>query len=147
MGAGEFIAVCPSCTEPTYFDVHGSPTPGALPHQAVDALPSDVERIYDELRRSVAARCPTGAVMLARNLLMYVAVDQGAPTGRPFAEYVDFIRDNLLPPKDSGWVDVIRTVGNEANHEISTPTANDVSKVGAFVEMLLKLVYEFPSRI
>jgi hypothetical protein len=44
-------------------------------------------------------------------------------------------------------VDHIRKKGNEANHEIALMTRVDAEELLSFSEMLLKFIYEFPSRI
>jgi len=46
-----------------------------------------------------------------------------------------------------GWVDHIRKKGNEANHEIVIMKKGDALDLITFIEMLLKFIYEFPSRI
>jgi len=43
-------------------------------------------------------------------------------------------------------VDHIRTKGNEANHEIRLMGRQDAEELVTFVEMLLKFIYEFPSK-
>lgn len=40
-----------------------------------------------------------------------------------------------------------REKGNEATHEIVAMTKDDAVELVTFTEMLLKLVYEFPSRV
>jgi hypothetical protein len=52
-----------------------------------------------------------------------------------------------VPPNGRGWVDHIRTKGNEANHEIVLMSAEDALELISFSEMLLKFIYEFPSRV
>ena len=44
-------------------------------------------------------------------------------------------------------MDHIRKKGNEANHEIKLMTAEDATELISFSEMLMKFIYEFPSRV
>ena len=37
--------------------------------------------------------------------------------------------------------------GNEATHEITVMNQQDAEELVAFTEMLLKFIYEFPSRV
>jgi hypothetical protein len=37
--------------------------------------------------------------------------------------------------------------GNEANHELLVASRSDAEELLVFVEMLLKLIFEFPNRI
>jgi hypothetical protein len=45
---------------------------------------------------------------------MHIGVEQGAAKG-------------YVPPNGKAWVDVIRTKGNEANHQIQLMNAGDAS--------------------
>jgi hypothetical protein len=79
---------------------------------------------------------------------MHVAVAKGAPAGKNFVTYVEYLSDqNYVPPGAKTWVDHIRTKGNEANHEINIMKAEDASELLEFCGMLLKLVYEYPAAI
>ncbi len=79
---------------------------------------------------------------------MNIAVQQGAKEGLKFIEYVEYLAANgFIPPNGRGWVDHIRKKGNEATHEISLMGLADAEELVAFSEMLLKFVYEFPSRV
>jgi hypothetical protein len=143
----EFILICPHCQKPTYSTGHQQ-IPGVAPGNDVRSLPKDIEAVYREARNSTAVSAYTGAVLTCRKLLMNVAVSQGAPAGKPFVEYVTYLADKgFVPPNGKGWVDHIRKKGNEATHEIVIMSREDAEELIAFAEMLLKFVYEFPSRV
>jgi hypothetical protein len=90
----------------------------------------------------------TSVVLTCRKLLMHVAVEKGAQAGKTFLEYVDYLaQKGYVPPDGKGWVDYIRTKGNEANHEIKVMSSGDASDLITFLEMLLKFVYEFPAKV
>ena len=146
--AGE-IRVCPICNQPTYFRQPVKyQLPGAPAGAAVKHLPSDVERLYDEARDSHAAAAYTAAVLALRKLLMHVAVEKGAKQGMAFVEYVEYLdKHHYLGHDGKGWVDLIRTRGNEANHEIHLMAQADSEHLLTVAEMLLKLVYEFPGSL
>ena len=79
---------------------------------------------------------------------MHLAVEKGAPTGKSFLEYVEYLaQKGYVPPDGKGWVDHIRKKGNEANHEIKIMSEADAKDLIAFSEMLLKFVYEFPAKV
>ena len=81
-------------------------------------------------------------------MLMNIAVAQGAGEGLKFIEYVEYLAANgFIPPNGRAWVDHIRRKGNEATHEIALMKKVDAEELIAFVEMLLKFVYEFPARV
>ena len=143
-----FIYVCPNCHRPTYFAEDGTQLPGIAPGVEVEHLPDDVEKLYREARNCVAVGSYTSAVLSCRKLLMHIAVAQAAAAGKSFVEYVEFLADKgFVPPNGRGWVDHIRTKGNEANHEIRLMKKADAEELISFAEMLLKFIYEFPQRV
>ncbi len=112
-----------------------------------------LELIRDRMERGqalfVAGDFAGGFIaLLARKLLMNIAVQHGAAAGRTFAEYVDHLAANgFVPPNGKPWVDQLRTKGNEATHEIHQTSQADARQVLTFAEMLLRFVYEFPSMV
>jgi len=76
----------------------------------------------------------------ARKILMHLAVEKGAPAGKSFLEYVKYLaQKGYVPPNGYGWVDHIRTKGNEANHEIKVMGEAEAKDLITFTEMLLKI--------
>jgi len=79
---------------------------------------------------------------------MNIAVGQGANEGESFVAYIEYLAaSGFIPPNGGAWVDHIRTKGNEATHEIAVMSQEDAEELIAFTEMLLKFIYEFPSRV
>jgi Domain of unknown function (DUF4145) len=143
-----FIYICSSCRQPTYFDSAARQWPGVSFGAAVAGLPVDVGRLYAEARQCMSVSAYTAAAMAARKLLMNVAVEQGAEANKSFKYYVDWLVSyHVLPAGSAAWVDHIRDKGNEATHEIAIVSQQDAEQVVSFIEMLLKLVYEFPARV
>ncbi len=144
-----FIFVCHKCTKPTFFDYSGNQSPGVVFGEAVKDIPEKtVEQLYDEARKTTGAGAYTAAILCCRKLLMHIAVSKGAPAGDAFINYVQFLADNnYIPPDAKGWVDHIRTKGNEANHEITIMTKVDAEDLLSFCEMLLKVIFEFPASV
>jgi hypothetical protein len=95
---------------------------------------------------SVAAH--TAAALCARKMLMNVAVAKGAKEGETFRSYVEFLADRrLIPEEAKGWAGRLKDRGNEANHSIEIVPKREAERLITYLEMLLKLVYEFPSRL
>lgn len=139
--------ICPGCTGLTVFDGPNQ-HPGVMPGKPVDSVPENVAELYEEARRALANNAPTGSVLCCRKLLMNIAVTQGASEGLKFIEYVNYLEANhFVPPNGRSWVDHIRQKGNEATHEIHLMTRDDAIELITFSEMLLKFIYEFPSRV
>jgi hypothetical protein len=144
-----FIYLCHHCFQPTFFDPNGKQTPGVVHGDDVsDVDDSSVKDLYDEARRCTGAGAFTAAVLACRKLLMHIAVSTGAEEGKQFIYYVQYLSDNnYIPPGAKGWVDHIRAKGNEANHQIVIMREDNAKDLLAFIEMLLKIIYEFPANI
>lgn len=79
---------------------------------------------------------------------MNIAVNLGATEGLSFVQYVNYFKDNHhIPPSAAGWVDHVRKVGNEANHQVVKTDREEAERLIAFLGMLLKLIYEYPASI
>ena len=143
------IYLCPHCDRPTYFDPpNSSRTPGVAFGNDVDNLPKEIGVLYNEARRCCSVTSYTAAVLLCRKLLMNVAVSVGAQAGQSFVSYVEYLASNgYVPPNGKGWVDHIRKKGNEATHEIMLMGESDARDLIGFSEMLLKFIFEFPSKV
>jgi len=143
-----FIYICHYCDRPTFFDFNQYQYPGASYGNAVSNIPKDIEILYNEARNCVAYNANTASVLCCRKLLMNIAVSKGANEGQKFIEYVEYLSDKgFVPPNGKDWVDHIRKKGNEANHEIVLMKREDAEDLITFIEMILKFIYEFPSKI
>lgn len=143
-----FTYICSFCHAPTYFDSEKRQFPGAPVGNDVSSVPQDVAVLYAEARSCVTVNSFTAAVMTCRKLLMHLAVEKGAPVGKSFLEYIEYLSEqNYIPPNRKGWVDHIRSKGNEANHEIKIMSEADAEDLIAFSEMLLEFIYEFPTKV
>jgi len=141
------VCICPSCLRPTFFE-GASQQPGVSFGGKVEHISSEVDALYTEARKCTSAGAYTAAVLACRKLLMHTAVDKGAEAGKSFLEYVEFLSTKgYITPDARGWVDAIRTKGNEANHEIKMMNQDDARDLLTLVEMLLKIIYEFPGRV
>lgn len=150
-GAKGKIYLCHKCTRPTFIDdtQNGKQYPGVVFGNHVSDIPDKgLAWLYDEARSCTGAGAYTAAVLSCRKLLMHVAVSKGADEGKSFVHYVEYLADNhFVPPDAKEWVDHIRQKGNEANHEIVIMPKDDAEELLAFLEMLLKVIYEFPAAV
>jgi hypothetical protein len=139
------IYICPNCSHPTYFSQETGQIPGIQYGNDVHGIKDEnVDSLYKEARRCFAANAFTASTMIARKILMNLAVQHGANYSLKFIEYVDFLeKNNWVPPNGKKWVDKIRQKGNEANHEINLINKSDAEQILKFLEMLLKFNYEF----
>ena len=144
----KYVYLCPNCNNATFFDENGRQYPGVAPGNEIDHLPEALDSLYREARNCCSVSAFTASVLASRKMLMNIAVEQGAKEGLKFIEYVEYLAKNgFIPPNGKTWVDHIRRKGNEATHEISLMNQADAEELVAFVEMLLKFIYEFPARV
>ena len=140
------IYICHKCGCPTYFDHQNNQTPGALiGNQVMHIDDEGITNLFLEARKCFSYGAFTSSVMCSRKLLMNIAVSQGAKEGLSYLDYVNFLNDNnYIPPKGKKWVELIRRVGNDANHKIELKTELQAKKILIFIEMLLRFIYEIP---
>lgn len=142
------LYICPNCGGPSFIAPRGDRYPFPALGNSVAHVPSELNALYEEARRSSSQNCFTGAVLLCRKMLMNIAVQQGAAEGLKFIEYVTYLSEKgFVPPNGKHWVDHIRKKGNEATHEIAVMAEQDARDLISFVEMLLRFIYEFPSMV
>jgi len=142
------IGICPNCNLPTVLDASGEmQAPSPRKGKNVDHLPTEIDKLYQEIRGCYSQNAYTASVLLARKILMNVSVYLGADEDKRFQYYVDYLdTEGYIPRNSKGWVDIIRKKGNEATHELPDINKKDAEDVLAFTEMLLKIIYEFPAR-
>jgi len=146
----DFIYICHYCESPTYFNLSNNKQyPGVAFGNKVENIPDEnIEKLYNETRQCVSVQAFTSSVMASRKLLMNIAVQKGAKVGLSYKEYVEYLdTQHYIPPDGKDWVDQIRRKGNEANHEIKIMEKEDAEELITFIEMLLKFIYEFPSKV
>jgi hypothetical protein len=144
-----WIYICHQCTRPTFFEPDGSQTPGITFGNAVSDIPDvGIQKLYEEARKCTGCGAYTAAVLACRKLLMHIAVAKGANAGESFVSYVEYLaKQNYIPPDARDWVDHIRAKSNEANHEIVIMPKEDAEELVSFIEMLLRVIFEFPAAI
>ncbi|MFP7283025.1 DUF4145 domain-containing protein [Bacillus altitudinis] len=141
------VVICPHCNFPSLLSDYLEKGQIPLPKIGgkIKGLKENIEKLYEEVRSCYSIGSFNAAVLLARKLLMNIAVDKGADVGENFKFYVDYLSDQFIAPNNRRWVDKIRLTGNIATHEIPDIQKKDAEEILLLVEMLLRLVYEFPS--
>lgn len=108
----------------------------------------EVESLYNEARRCMTVNAYTAVALCLRKLLMNLAVAEGAAEGENFIYYIDFLEEKgFVTPRNKGWVDHIRKMGNMATHEICVVEEKEAKNLITFCEMLLKSNIEYPAMV
>jgi hypothetical protein len=77
---------------------------------------------------------------------MHLAVAKGAKEGESFKSYVEYLSaKNHVPSDCKPWVEQIKDIGNEANHEVKMMKQEDAENLVLFCEMLLKILFAYPA--
>lgn len=140
------IHICTHCHRPTYFQEDIQYPHPPLGRQ-VKGLPSELEALHHEVLDDASSGRYVSAILVARTMLMYIAVEKGAEPGKKFVEYIDYLELNhYTPPNSKKWIDKIREQGNGAAHEIGMKTKEDAEPVLKFLEMLLTFIYEYQDK-
>lgn len=140
-----YAYICPNCGEIILYNENNETTfPQAKFGESFSKLPEDVNKIYEECRDCYSVGAYTSVLLLARKLLMHIAVDCGAKEDKSFVEYVNYLDENhFVPPNSKNLLDFIRKQGNEPNHQIVIKEKEDAEKVLKFLSIILSFVYEF----
>ncbi|XZA53706.1 DUF4145 domain-containing protein [Bacillus amyloliquefaciens] len=149
-GALGKVYICPNCNRPTYFEMSNDRTQIPSPRYGnkIEHLPEEIEKVYTEIRDCMSHQLYTAGVLLARKLLMNIAVDSGAKEGESFVTYINFLESEGIIPKDGkDWVDAIRQAGNIATHKIPSINQELAEDIVTFLEFLLRIKYEMPGRM
>lgn len=118
-----------------------------LPGKEIKELPENIRNVYEEVRKCMQSNCFTGAVMLMRKITMNIAVHEGAEKNLKFVQYIDFLCENgIVPKKSKTKADSIKDLGNDANHEVENRTPGEAQNCFEFIELLLKVNYEFADK-
>ena len=142
-----FVYICPHCNAPLVNDDENKQILLPFPGEEITKLPKNIETIYMEIRKCMQSGCFNGAIMLMRKLIMHISVEEGNKQGKTFEQYIDFLCENgIVPKKSKNKADSIRKLGNSANHEIENRTPQEAQNCFEFIELLLKVNYEFAEK-
>ena len=139
---------CVSCRKP-YVLYQGRLSPGTKPLSVPAGLEGVELAAWTEARECLAVGAYTAAVMMCRKILFHMAVTEEMPAKNikgkapSFVEVVGHLEARgIFTARMRPWVDRIKDVGNEANHEIVPVSSEAALDVARFTEQLLRLAYE-----
>lgn len=145
------IYICHSCNAPTFFSPSdGKQYPGAIYGEPIKNLSQELESAYNEARNCFKVSAYTAAALICRKILMYLTCDleKEEKGGKSFQYYIDLLVDkNHLPPRLKPLAEHIRAEGNSATHSLEPIPKESSERLIKFVEVLLKINYEYLSEI
>lgn len=135
--------LCPSCVDGSVLTRNGVLYPFEIFGPEIQGVPQDTNQAYDEARTCFSVKAYTACELLCRKILMHVAVDKGAQAGDNFEKYINYLETlGYITPPMKKWVDLIRTNGNQATHELSNPDKKYAEGTLMFTAELPRLIYE-----
>jgi hypothetical protein len=135
--------LCPSCIDASVLTKEGLLYPSAASGPVIEGLPGTVKDAYHEARMCLTVNGFTACELLCRKILMYVAVEKGAPTGDTFNNYLTHLTGlGYIAPPMKGWVELIRKHGNQSTHELPSPDRTRAESTLMLTAELLRLIYE-----
>lgn len=144
-------ARCVNCFRGVVLNQGLGMAPASLPLDVPQGLEDDAAATWEEARTCLGAGAYTASVMMCRKLLMHMAVEEGLPKkdGRGhapnFFECLDHLEaEAVISKRNKSWADRIRTIGNEANHDLASIDKEQATTVATFTRQLLHEVYELP---
>lgn len=140
--------LCSACRKPSVL-VDGVIEPSSRPLRTPKGLPTTDRTIWEEARSCLGVHAYSATVMLCRKLLLHVAVEKGLPPKNRqnrAPSYMDAVKhlesSGVITADMREWVDQIKDIGNDANHELTPITMGHADDVATFTEQLLVLAYE-----
>lgn len=111
-------------------------------------LSPEVAEAWQEARDCLSVGATIGAATLCRKILFHMAVDVGLPAkddrnrAPSFDKCVKYLQEQgVITQPMRSWVDHIRDVGNQANHDLGPIAMDDAQRLATFVHQLLQIHY------
>lgn len=139
----DILYICNHCGRPTYIDSEGNHIPQPVEGDEVRGLSSRLQELFLEMKKTHSFGLYTSSIMIARTMIMFIGVEEGAGEGMRFIEYTNYLLENeKLTPDAKEALNKVKNYGNRANHELQPFTYNDSKKVNSIMILILKSIYE-----
>ena len=107
-------------------------------------LPENIQRIYAETMQALNTRQPVLCGIGIRALIETVAKEKQAPSGNLFGKINDLVAQGVLTQEGSEILHKLRTLGNQAAHEVQPHSDVQLGLAMDVVDHLLQGVYILP---
>ncbi len=125
-------------------DLYPNPETGRLPIADVEIVPSDLQRIYEETLKTLNAgqRVLTGIGI--RAIVETICKDKQAKGGDLSKKINDLVNQGVLTQDGATILHKLRTLGNEAAHEVKPHSNVQLGLAMDVIDHLLQGVYILP---
>jgi len=112
-------------------------------------VPPEIASAFAEAATALAANCPRASAVMARRTLEAITIDQGVTTGTLYERLKTLASSGTLLATLADWSKEVRLIGNVGAHfdPIVTVSLDDARHLVAFVQELLRYLYELPAEL
>lgn len=110
-------------------------------------LPSNVQRIYKETIQALSNNSPVLAGIGLRALIETICKEKNAEGKNLLLKIDDLVVKQILTPKRSEILHKIRTLGNDATHEVKPHSEKQLGLAMDVIEHVLTDVYILPNKV
>jgi hypothetical protein len=119
----------------------------AAPRSMGSAVPSTVQRCFEEARICYQARAYTASAIMCRRTLETLALDRGADAGNLAKSLTNLKDRGDIDQRLFDWSDALRLAGNSAAHDVAASISRvDASDMNDLTEAVIDYVYVFQER-
>lgn len=110
-------------------------------------LPTNIQRIYKETLQALNANSPVLAGIGLRAIIETVCKEKSASGGNLYQKIDDLVVKKILTPAGASILHKIRTLGNDAAHEVKPHSEKQLGLAMDVAEHVLKDVYIIPKKV
>jgi hypothetical protein len=130
--------------EVIYEELYPDRNEGRVPIKDVHLLPPEIERIYVETLKAINGGQPVLSGIGIRALIEATTKERRAGSGRLVDKINDLVVQGVLTREGADILHKLRTLGNEAAHEVKPHSTDQLSLAMDVIEHLLQGVYILP---
>lgn len=125
-------------------DIYPSPSEGRQPLADANLLPEKIQRIYEETLKALNDTQPVLCGIGVRAIVETICKDKNAPGGDLFHKVNGLVGLGVLTQDGADILHKVRTLGNEAAHEVKPHSLQELGLAFDVVDHLLLGVYILP---
>lgn len=115
---------------------------------APDDVPVQIARNFVQAKDAEARTHWEAAGMAYRRVLELTMKDKGPTLKGSLKDRIDKLADaGKLTPDIKDWAHSIRDLGNDATHEETEPSPDDIADLAAFTRVTLEYLYTMPAKV
>jgi hypothetical protein len=162
----QIIAKCNLCSKPVIFELQSPDLISSICSQykyfnniiknfipkleqrtAPEHVPNDITFSFNEAIRCLDVESYTSVALMMRKVIELTAHQFNVNKGTLYDKINSMSSNNFITKNLAEWAHEIRAFGNEAAHEIVTPSKDDALEIVGFTELFLIYVFTLPGEL